>query len=182
MNDRKPRPFDFRPRLEGPRILLRPLVEADWNALFAAAADPRIWEQHPEPLRWTEPVFRRFFNGALASGAAIVFVEQASGRVIGSSRYHGHDPERSEVEIGWTFLVRDRWGGEWNREVKQLMLDHAFRYVDRVVFWVGQDNLRSRRAMEKLGARLRPGVHERPPGSGSPNVIYEIDRVDWRRR
>ena len=175
--------FDLQPHLTGERIALRPLVPADFDALFAAASDPLIWEQHPEPDRWTREVFQRYFDGAIASGGAFAIIDRATGRIIGSSRYCNLKPDEGEVEIGWTFLERAYWGGDWNGELKQLMLDHAFRFVDRVVFVVGEQNMRSRRAVEKIGGRLVKRA-PRPGGSGRTemNVIYAIDRGGSPRR
>jgi RimJ/RimL family protein N-acetyltransferase len=166
--------FDFRPTLEGARVTVRPVVPDDWAAMFAAAADPGIWELHPATDRYTEPVFREFFDAAIACGSAFAFVDRESGKIFGSSRYHGFDPVAGEVEIGWTFLSRDHWGGSYNLEIKQLMLDHAFGSVDTVVFWVGESNLRSRRAMEKVGGVLRDGARVREVSGDVPHVIYEI--------
>jgi len=147
-------PFDAQPILQGKRLELRPLRRADWEALYAVASDPLIWEQHPARNRHELEVFRAFFDEALAGGTAFVVVDRANGLVIGSSRFHGYDEAKSEVEIGWTFLARLYWGGVYNGELKQLMLEHAFRFVDSVIFVVGPRNLRSQRAVEKLGAVL----------------------------
>jgi RimJ/RimL family protein N-acetyltransferase len=169
--------FELQPTLTGRRIELRPLVPGDFDALHVAAGDPLIWEQHPESDRWTPPVFRRYFEGAIASGGAFAIVDRASGRIIGSSRYCNLDRAGREVEIGWTFLERAYWGGAVNGELKSLMIEHAFRFVDRVVFVVGERNRRSRRALEKIGARLvRHG--ESPDRDGNPvdKVVYAIDR------
>ena len=168
--------FDYQPTLQGARVIARPIAAEDWPSLSAAASDPAIWEQHPESDRYKPEVFRRYFDGAVQSGAALVFIDRKSGDVIGSSRYHGLDPESREIEIGWTFLARDYWGGSYNAEIKRLMLGHAFRFVDTVVFWVGETNVRSRRAMEKLGGILRPGVQHRDISGGQAHVTYEIRR------
>src|SRR5204863_7464401 len=117
-----------------------------------------IWEVHPVRDRYTEPAFRKFFDSAVASKSAFVFIDRATGAIIGSSRYHDHDPERREIEIGWTFLVRSHWGGATNREVKRLMLHHAFTFVDAVIFWVGEQNWRSQGAMTKIGGVKRSGL------------------------
>jgi RimJ/RimL family protein N-acetyltransferase len=132
-------------------VEVRPLRQADYDALFAAASDPLIWEQHPDN-RWREEVFRPFFADHLATGGALAVLDARSGEVIGTSRYYGFDPERSEVEIGWTFIARAYWGGAYNAELKRLMLEHAFRFVDTVLFVVAPENFRSQRAVEKLGA------------------------------
>ena len=158
--------FDFQPSLMGTLLRLRPLRADDFGALHAAAADPGIWEQHPDKDRYREDVFRPFFDEQLASREALVVIDCVTSEVIGMSRFHGYDAERSEVEIGWTFLARSYWGGVYNRELKHLMLRHAFRFVRNVVFLVGPENVRSQRAVEKIGgvqigSRLDGGGHER---------------------
>jgi RimJ/RimL family protein N-acetyltransferase len=164
-------PFELQPVLSGELVALRPLLAEDYTPLYAVAADPLIWVQHPASDRHEEPVFREFFHDALASGGALVALDCADGRIIGSSRYHAYDAARSEVEIGWTFLARSHWGGRYNGEMKRLMLTHAFRFVDRVVFLVGPHNVRSQRAVERIGG-VRAGT--RADGSGRESLVYEI--------
>src|SRR5437762_12288056 len=146
--------FDLQPTLKGDLIELRPLRPGDFEDLFSAAGDPLIWEQHPESDRYKRDVFQKYFDGAMESKGAFAIIERTSGRMIGNSRYCNLNPAENEVEIGWTFLERAFWGGSYNRELKSLMLDHAFRFVDRVVFVVGENNVRSQRALEKIGARF----------------------------
>jgi RimJ/RimL family protein N-acetyltransferase len=141
------------------------------------AADPLIWEQHPDKSRCQPDGFKAFFQQALDSGGALLALETDSGRVIGSSRFHGYDEATSEVEIGWTFLARSYWGGRYNAEMKRLMLEHAFRFVDRVVFLVDPTNYRSQRAVEKLGA-VRRGM--RADASGRPRYVFQITARDWQ--
>src|SRR6187401_3232783 len=132
--------MDRQPVLEGERLLLRPLRESDWDALYAVAADRELWAVHPSHDRWQEPVFRAFFEDALDKGGALAIVDKASGAVIGSSRFQAYDPANGgEVEIGWSFLARPYWGLGYNAEFKRLMLAHAFRWVERVLFRVGAD-------------------------------------------
>jgi N-acetyltransferase len=174
--------FELQPKLVGRLLELRPLKPDDYEALFAAASDPLIWEQHPENDRYTRKVFQRYFDTAIESGGAFAIIERSSGRIVGSSRYYNVDHEQREVEIGWTFLERAMWGGEYNRELKRLMLDHAFQFVDRVLFIVGEDNWRSRKAVEKIGGKLvrttqRPDRH----GGTTPNVVFAIERSAWQK-
>ena len=164
-------PFELQPELRGDLVALRPLRPDDWDALFAVASDPLIWEQHPESDRYKEDVFRRYFQGAIDSGGAFVILDATDGRVIGSSRYAGYDESAREIEIGWTFLARSHWGGTYNRELKDLMLRHAFQFVDRVLFVVGPQNLRSQKALEKIGA-VRAASRTDPSRRG--NLVYEI--------
>ena len=166
---------DLQPTLTGPRVIIRPIEASDWPEMFAAASDPLIWALHPVSDRHTEARFRVFFDGAIASGSAFSFVDRQSGRIMGSSRYHAYNPALSEIEIGWTFLARDYWGGSYNCEIKQLMLEHALTFADTVVFWVGSTNWRSQRAMEKIGGVRRPGFHTRLlDGRASEHVVFEI--------
>jgi len=164
--------FDLQPKLKGKLLELRPLREEDFDDLYAVASDPLIWEQHPARDRYQEPVFRAFFRGAMESGGAFVVIDSKHGRVIGSSRFHGYDEAKSEIEIGWTFLARTHWGGIYNREMKQLMLRHAFRFVTSVILLVGPRNLRSQKAVEKIGG-VRAGT--RPDDlNGQDNFVYQI--------
>lgn len=165
-------PFDLQPTLEGKLLRLRPLREEDWDALYAAASDPLIWEQHPVPDRYREDVFRGFFREAMESGGAFVVIDAKNGQVIGSTRYLGYNPKESEIEIGSTFLARSYWGGVYNREMKDLLLRHAFQFVEHVVFLVGPQNWRSHKAMEKIGGRP---VGSRFNKMGRENVVYQID-------
>ena len=166
---------DFQPVLTSERIEIRPIRADDWDEMFAAAADPLIWEVHPVRDRYKEPVFREFFDGALASRMAFTILDRATGKIIGSSRYHDYQPALGEVEIGWTFLARSHWGGAYNREIKQVMLAHAFQFVDTVIFMVGETNWRSRRAMEKIGGVKRPDLRDRAyHGVSTLHVVYEI--------
>ncbi|HEU4830114.1 MAG TPA: GNAT family N-acetyltransferase [Gemmatimonadales bacterium] len=172
-------PVDLQPVLEGDLIRLRPLRPEDFDDLYAVASDPLIWEQHPVSDRHLEHVFREFFRTGLESGGALVAVDRSDGRVIGSSRFHGHDPARSEIEIGWTFLARRCWGGRYNGEMKRLMLDHAFGFVARVIFVIGPENRRSRRACEKIGGEL---IGSRREESGRESVVYGLARADYLSR
>lgn len=171
-------PPDFQPTLTGATLQLRPMRQDDLDALWLAASDPLIWVQHPEPTRWQREAFTRFFDSGIACGGALVAQERAGGAVVGSSRYYQWDAQAQAVTIGYTFLVRRLWGGPANAEMKRLMIDHALGYARTVWFEVGRDNLRSRRAMEKIGASLA-GDRIDPPGTVAvPHVLYRMDRPD----
>jgi len=163
--------FDFQPALKGTLVEVRPLRPEDRGPLYAVASDPLIWEQHPEKNRHEAEVFNEFFSESLASGGALVVVDSKTQQTIGSSRFHAYHASRSEVEIGWTFLARPHWGGKYNRELKHLMLQHAFVFVRHVVFLVGPENLRSQRAVEKIGG-LPFGT--RLDAGGRKSNVYRI--------
>ena len=164
-------PFDSQPTLTGDLVALRPLRQDDFGELFAVASDPLIWQQHPAKNRHEESAFKRFFEESLDSDGALIAIDKETSHVIGSSRYHAYDEMASEVEIGWTFLARTHWGGTYNGEVKRLMLDHAFQFVDSVILLVGPDNIRSQRAVEKIGGK-RDGT--RKDGSGLVSFLFRI--------
>jgi RimJ/RimL family protein N-acetyltransferase len=170
--------FDLQPHLKSELIELRPLTPNDWDELFAVASDRLIWEQHPERDRYKEDVFRVFFKEALDSGGAFVIIDRKTQRIIGSTRFYGFDPKKSEIEIGWTFLARRYWGGQYNAEMKLLLLNHAFQFVESVVFFVGEDNVRSQKAMEKVGA-IKVGTATRTYGDHPParNLKYVMRKM-----
>jgi len=169
--------FELQPTLTGKLLELRPLKPTDFEELFAAASDPLIWEQHPEHTRYKKEVFKTYFDGGVASGGAFVVIDRKSGKIIGSSRFCDLKPEESQVEVGYTFLERAYWGGEYNREMKQLMLDHAFKFVKRVVFVVGDTNWRSQKALEKIGASFWKNAEWKAhDGSVRKTVLFQITR------
>jgi N-acetyltransferase len=169
--------FDSQPTLRGSLIELHPLRAEDFADLYEAASDPLIWEQHPEPTRYKRDVFQKFFDSGIASKGAFKIVDIDAKNVIGSSRYYDYNPVQNEVIIGYTFLTRAYWGGTYNRELKSLMLDHAFRYVDRVLFEVGENNLRSQKALSKIGARFF--MRKELPnfdGTTQSHLVFVIER------
>lgn len=170
--------MDRQPVLEGERLLLRPLEPADWDALYAIASDPQVWEQHPMHDRWREDVFRAFFDDALAKSGALAVIDKSRDAIVGSSRFQQFEPEDGgSVEIGWTFLAPRCWGKGINHEMKRLMLAHAFKYVERVDFRVGETNWRSRQALENIGAeRSRRTELSRYDGKRVIHIVYEITR------
>ena len=172
---------DFQPTLIGPSITIRPVSKDDWTGMFAAGSDPEIWKVHPSPDRYTEAAFRKFFDSAVTSKMGFAFVDRATGSIVGSSRYHGYEAELREIEIGWTFLARSHWGGRANREVKRLMLDHAFSFVDTVIFWVGHENWRSQGAMTKIGGIKREGLFTRESSGAMPYFIFDIAKSRYQQ-
>lgn len=175
--------FELQPRLKNERLELRPLAAGDFDALFSVASDPLIWEQHPNPDRYKKEVFEVFFKGALESSGAFLVLDLKSGRVIGCSRYYELDPEAKSVAIGYTFLARAYWGTAYNRALKTSMLDHAFRFVEDVFFHVGENNIRSQKAMEKLGAEKVGKIEKQYYGERkNVNFLYKINVRSWRTR
>jgi N-acetyltransferase len=171
--------IQLQPHLTGELLEVRPLTPNDCDALFAVASDRLIWEQHPAKDRYQEGVFREFFREALESGGALVVIDRQTQAVIGSSRYSGFDPAKLEIEIGWTFLARSHWGGKYNGELKRLMLGHAFQFVESVVFLIGPTNIRSQKAVEKIGGVLIESRKKLIQGKPVEQVVYQIKKPSW---
>jgi N-acetyltransferase len=169
-------PFELQPLLKGKLLKLRPIRRDDFDELFKTASDPLIWEQHPNKDRYKKEVFIEFFREAIESGGALICIENRSGKIIGSSRYYGFDEIKSEIELGWTFLARKYWGGIYNKEMKELMLNHAFRFVDNVVFKIGLNNFRSQKAVEKLGAVL---IGKRLDDGENESLVYLLTKREY---
>ena len=146
--------INLQPTLENDLVVVRPLRNEDFEALFQVANDPKIWELHQNPDRHELTVFKQFFKDAMASNGAFVIIEKATQKIIGSSRFRIHETSKEAVEIGWTFLSRDFWGGIYNRSFKNLMLVHAFKHFDYVLFNVDENNFRSQKAVKNLGGAL----------------------------
>ncbi len=171
--------FEFTPTLVGNTISLRKLTADDFDELYAAASDPLIWEQHPFPCRHEREEFENgFFAGALASDGALVITDNSSGKIIGSSRYYEWNQKMSEISIGYTFLERSHWGNGTNEELKRLMLNHSYRWVGTVWFHVGVNNLRSRKAVEKIGGKFSHEESKEIHGVIHNHAFYKINAPD----
>ena len=174
--------FEWQPELANECIRIRPLKLDDLETLYNIASDPLIWEQHPNKDRYKRNVFENFFKGAMESGGAFLVYNASTGQPIGTSRFYGLDKETKTLVIGYTFIARDYWGKAYNRALKTMMLDHAFKTVDQVLFHIGATNTRSQIAIGKLGA-IKTGEIEMEY-YGEPNrlnFIYEIKKEDWAK-
>ena len=175
--------FEFQPILKNEIVRLQPLKADDFEILYRIASDPLLWEQHPNKDRYKRDVFETFFRGAIESGGAYVVFDASTDKPIGSSRFYDFNPDDSSVSIGYTFVVRDHWGMTYNHALKSIMLDHAFRFVDKVIFHIGAVNIRSQKSIERLGAKK---VEEREMEyfgeAKCLNYIYEIEKYDWIKR
>lgn len=173
-------PFNLQPILENEFVKIHPLTQSDFEDLFVVASDPLIWEQHPNPDRYKRTVFETFFKGAIESGGAFLVMDAQTEKVIGSSRFYDFNPEKKSILIGYTFFARSHWGGKYNPALKQLMMQHAFQFVDSVVFHIGANNIRSQKAIERVGANKIGELEIEYYGEPSKwNFVYEIRKEDW---
>ena len=172
--------IEIQPILVGDRVTLRPLKEEDFSALYHAASDPIIWELHPDSSRYKKEVFeQRFFNGAIESRGALAIIDNSSNRILGSTRFYKWKPDTKEISIGYTFLTPDQWGNGANSEIKELMLNHIFQFSEIVWFGVGEINLRSRKAVEKLGATLSHKEERELDGKPYVQLFYKISESTY---
>lgn len=172
--------LNTQPILENDKIILYPLKEDDFEALYAVAADAKIWEQHPNKDRWKREVFHTFFEGAMQSKGAFKIVDKETGKIAGSTRMYDYNDKENSILIGYTFYATEYWGKGFNRSVKILMLDYLFQFVSEVYFHVGAQNIRSQIAITRVGAK-KVGEQE-VAYFGEPdklNFVYRITREEW---
>ena len=144
----------LQPCLENDLVKLRPLELSDYSELYEVGSDPLIWRQHQNKDRYELEKFKTFFEDAIKSKGALAILDAENGKLIGSSRFKIlGDENGGVVEIGWSFLSCDYWGGIYNRSFKKLMVNYALKSFKNVIFYVNSKNIRSQKALEKLGAR-----------------------------
>jgi RimJ/RimL family protein N-acetyltransferase len=174
--------MNLQPFLENDTIQLIPLQASDFEALYQVAADPLIWEQHPNKNRYQKAVFQNFFDGALLSKGAFIIKDKETNAIIGSTRFYDWNPEEKSVLIGYTFYGRNYWGSKYNPMIKKMMLDYAFQFVDHVYFHVGAENIRSQIAMERLGAIKVREINVAYHGETEKlNFEYFISKSYWKQ-
>lgn len=173
-------PISIQAGLENEQVILLPLQEKDFEPLYAVASDPEIWAQHPNKDRWQRAVFKVFFDGAMQSKGAFKIIDKVSRSFVGSTRFYDYKAADDSIFIGYTFYARSCWGKGINQAVKRMMLDYIFRFVSKVKFHIGAENVRSQIAIGRLGARK---VSEEVVAYfGEPdrlNFVYEIQKEDW---
>src|SRR6478609_10558692 len=168
--------FNLQPKiLENAQVIMIPLRESDFEMLYEVASDPEIWEQHPSKNRYQKEVFQLYFDGAVESKSAFLVYDSETEELIGCTRYYDFDSQNSKIAIGFTFLVKKYWGGSHNKAMKQLLIDYALKHVDTIIFHIGDTNIRSQKAISKIGA-TKIGVIN---FNNTPHFEYQILKKDW---
>ncbi len=175
-----PTDFNFQPTLTSKNLVLRPLVKSDYPELFDCANDELLWAGHPAKDRYKEDVFAKMFNEGLSSNTCLVISEAESTKLIGWTRYYVAEDGPNDISIGFTFLTREHWGGSTNRQLKSLMLNHAFEYFDNVWFHIAPTNIRSQKATKKLGAKLINEALLFLAGKESLWQSYKLTKQQWQ--
>ena len=147
--------MNFNSHFEDSSISLLQIKKENFEELYLVASDPIIWEQHPENDRWKKEKFSIFYKNGLQNkfGFLLIF-DKHKNKIIGSTRFYSYDKIDKAIRIGFTFISQEHWGTSINFQVKKMMLDYTFKYLDKVYFDIGINNFRSRKAVEKLGASL----------------------------
>ena len=172
--------FELQPNLENELVSIRPLTEQDFESLYQVAKDPLIWEQHPSPDRYKRDKFEVFFRSSIESRGALLIIDKEINEVIGSSRFKKLDTVKTAIEIGWTFLSRKYWGGMYNKSVKHLMIDYAFNFFYDIIFYVAASNIRSQRAVEKIGGK-RTTDSKYQSLTKKNHLTYRINKKEWKK-
>lgn len=174
--------INVQPVLQNELIRLQPLQQNDFEELYAVASDPLIWEQHPNRDRYKREVFQTYFEGAMESKGALLLFDKLTGEVAGSSRFYDYNEDETSLLIGYTFIARKLWGKGYNPAMKALMIDHAFQYVDKILFHIGATNLRSQIAIGRIGAvkqkELAVAYHGEPE---KLNFEYLLEKEIWQQ-
>jgi N-acetyltransferase len=174
-------PFNLQPTLTNDLLIIRPLKADDFDNLYKVASDPLIWEQHPAKYRYQKEVFTELFNDGLASGGALVVIDKKTGNIIGSTRFNPVPETDNAIEIGWSYLARAYWGGLYNKSQKHLLMDYAFQHVGHVFFYINKFNMRSRKAVEKLGGnRISHFNNQLLDARSEVGVIYRIGKIEYK--
>lgn len=139
--------------LENKELSLVPLKADDYQRLFSVASSKEIWEQHPNQNRYLPTEFQLYFDQLLNCDIAYLVTDRRSNSIIGATAFYNLDREKKQVAIGYTFLTTKYWGTGINTSLKSLMINYAFQFVDHIMFYVGAHNIRSQKAVQKLGAR-----------------------------
>lgn len=166
--------MNLQPTLSDNLVVLKPLVNEHFDALYSVASDKLLWEQHPNYDRYKKDVFQDFFQKALESKGAFTIIDSKNKKVIGSSRFYDLNKKDNSIVIGYTFIDRNYWGSSYNSAIKKLMIEYAFQFVDVIEFHVGETNFRSQKAVEKLGAIKIGEIKD--DTSSKTNWVYQLNK------
>ncbi len=174
--------------LEGRGVRLEPLALAHEAGLAAAAADGELWQLRitsvPEPENTRAYIETALQGRADGHRFAFAVVEEATGRVLGTSSYHDIVPALKRLEIGWTWYAKSVQRTHVNTTAKLLLMTHAFDTLGcHVVGWRTDNfNFASQRAIERLGAKkdgVLRGHALRRDGTIRDTVMYSMRGGEW---
>jgi len=174
--------------LHGESVELLPLQREYFEELYAVAADPKLWEFIPMNSSVRE-TFDIVYNAALVErerGSQYPFVvyHKPTKKLIGSTRFLDILPKDKKLEIGYTWITREYWGTGINFECKLLLLTHCFDIlgVRRVQIKTDENNLRSRKAIEKIGGYFEGILRKdkiKENGLSRNSAYFSITDDEW---
>jgi RimJ/RimL family protein N-acetyltransferase/nitroimidazol reductase NimA-like FMN-containing flavoprotein (pyridoxamine 5'-phosphate oxidase superfamily) len=182
-------PWSRIPTLRGAHVELSPVDMSHVEGLYAAIADPAVYQHMPRPMPGSVAEMATEVAEALRMhqrGLRMPFVQRdaRTGAIVGTTSYYAPDERNRSIAIGYTMLARERWRTGINTESKLLLMRHAFETlgVVRIEWHTDVRNERSQRAIERLGA-TREGVlrrHlQRPDGTWRDSVLYAMTEEQW---
>jgi RimJ/RimL family protein N-acetyltransferase len=166
--------IEFKITLENNYVRLVQTSEDHFQELYQIGSNPVIWEQHPNQDRWKKNNFRKYFDGGINnSEGCFTIIDKKINKIIGTTRFYSFDENKQSVKIGYTFISNEYWGTKINYQIKKLMMDYIFQFLDKVYFEIGKTNFRSQKSVEKLGGKkVKPQKKE--------NYLYLIDKSKWK--
>ena len=165
--------IDFKIILENNYVRLVQTSEDHFQELYQVGSNPVIWKQHPNQDRWKKNNFRKYFEGGLNnSEGCFTIIDKKINKIIGSTRFYSFDEKKQSVKIGYTFISNEYWGTEMNYQIKKLMMDYIFQFLDKVYFEIGKTNFRSQKSVEKLGGK-------KVKLQKKENYLFLIDKNKW---
>ena len=176
-------------RLEGPRFaVIEPLQREHVPGLIDAARDGALWQLWytfvPSPDEMAAQVEQLLQEREHAHAMPFVVRAKADGRILGATRYMRVEPAHRRLEIGGTWYAASTQRSGLNTECKWLLLQHAFEQLDCIAVELRTHvlNARSRRAIERIGARLDGILRNHmimPNGTLRDTALYSITSHDW---
>lgn len=166
--------IEFKITLENNYVRLVQTSEDHFQELYQIGSNPVIWEQHPNQDRWKKNNFRKYFEGGLNnSEGCFTIIDKKINKIIGNTRFYSFDENNQSVKIGYTFISNEYWGTEMNYQIKKLMMDYIFQFLDKVYFEIGKNNFRSQKSVEKLGGIKIKLLNDK-------NYLYLIEKSKWK--
>tara|TARA_B000000460_G_scaffold187731_1_gene135178 strand:- start:28 stop:552 length:525 start_codon:yes stop_codon:yes gene_type:complete len=165
--------IDFKVHLENEIVSLPQTVENHFEGLYKVGNNLIIWEQHLDKDRWKFNNFRKYIDGGLKNReGCFTIIDKGKNKIIGTTRYYSFNKDKLSVKIGYTFISQHYWGTHINYQIKKLMLDYIFQYLDKVYFDIWKTNYRSQKSVEKIGGK-KLSLEE------NNKYLYLIEKKVW---
>jgi RimJ/RimL family protein N-acetyltransferase len=174
--------------LQGEIVCLLPLEKEHFGYLFTAASDKGLWEFIPadcsKPNRFNEVYNLALTEREKGNHYPFIIIYKPTKEIIGSTRLFEIFPNNRKLEIGWTWITANYWGTAVNLECKFLLLKFCFEElkVRRVQIKTDELNIRSRKAIEKIGGKFEGILRKdavKENGESRNAAYYSILDTEW---